>query len=220
MIFRWNGAECLFNRFLFSALLVQLTQIHLEGVQREMNHWNGVQLADNCGCFYVGEEVFFAFLDLWMDQFDSIASESTRKLSACALSSLLTLPLPGILKRLDSLLANMTTVCEEFGEGAVHDSKIDTLGSYSFDFHAGGGQGASMEGTIVQSESAAPECERKKTVSLDTRVTHAVVCAILVTDDENRDMLDSSNILYLLENDHSHIQEYGSTKCDVDSYLL
>lgn len=128
------------------------------------------QIGVHFACCHAGEDVFYAFLDLWMDQFDSIASESSRKLCACALSCMLTVPLPGILERLDSLLANMTTVCGEFGESHAQDSKIDSFGSYGFDFHAGGGQGTSMEATIVQSESAASECERKKVVSFKYRI--------------------------------------------------
>lgn len=51
-----------------------------------------------------------AFLDRWLDKFDSIGTPAARKLSALALCNVLTLPLPSVLERLDPIAAHLTAV--------------------------------------------------------------------------------------------------------------
>ena len=57
-----------------------------------------------------GEAVLLALVDLWLDKFDSIASPHARKLSALALCELLTVPLPQLLQRFDSIVGCLTSV--------------------------------------------------------------------------------------------------------------
>ena len=51
-----------------------------------------------------------AFVDLWLDKFDSIGSAGSRKLSALALCILLQLPAPWLLQRLTPIFAHITSV--------------------------------------------------------------------------------------------------------------
>ena len=57
-----------------------------------------------------GEQLLLAFLDRWLDKFDSIGTPAARKLSALALCNVLTLPLPSVLERLDPIAAHLTAV--------------------------------------------------------------------------------------------------------------
>ena len=57
-----------------------------------------------------GEQLLLGFLDRWLDKFDAIATPAARKLSALALCNMLTLPVPSILQRLDSIAAHLTAV--------------------------------------------------------------------------------------------------------------
>lgn len=57
-----------------------------------------------------GEQLLLAFLDRWLDKFDSIGTAAARKLSALALCNVLTLPVAPILDRLDSIAAHLTAV--------------------------------------------------------------------------------------------------------------
>lgn len=118
-----------------------------------------------------------------MDQFDCVASEATRKLSVCGLGAVLTIPISGILLRLDTVLANLTTVCGEVIEGASLDNKSDALIAYGYDFF--GGNGASMEAAIVQSESASSELDRRRKVCFSERMLYLLVQPILELCFEN-----------------------------------
>lgn len=101
-----------------------------------------------------------------MDQFDCVASDTTRKLCVCGLGAVLALPISGILLRLDTVLANLTTVCGEVLEGTSLAHKAEALAAYGYDF--GGVNGASMEAAIVQSESATSELDRRQQVVSST----------------------------------------------------
>ncbi len=57
-----------------------------------------------------GEQLLLAFLDRWLDKFDSIGTPAARKLSALALCNVLTLPVTPILDRLDPIAAHLTSV--------------------------------------------------------------------------------------------------------------
>lgn len=57
-----------------------------------------------------GGQVLLAFLDKWLDRFDSIGTPAARKLSALALCNVLTLPVPSVLDRLDGIAAHLTAV--------------------------------------------------------------------------------------------------------------
>lgn len=57
-----------------------------------------------------GEQLLLAFLDRWLDKFDSIGTPAARKLSALALCNVLTLPVTLILDRLDPIAAHLTSV--------------------------------------------------------------------------------------------------------------
>ena len=57
-----------------------------------------------------GEQLLLGFLDRWLDKFDAIGTPAARKLSALALCNVLTLPLPSLLQRLDSIAAHLTAV--------------------------------------------------------------------------------------------------------------
>ena len=57
-----------------------------------------------------GEQLLLAFLDRWLDKFDSIGTPAARKLSALALCKVLTLPVTPILDRLDPIAAHLTSV--------------------------------------------------------------------------------------------------------------
>ena len=57
-----------------------------------------------------GEQLLLGFLDRWLDKFDAIGTPAARKLSALALCNLLTLPVPSVLQRLDSIAAHLTAV--------------------------------------------------------------------------------------------------------------
>jgi hypothetical protein len=58
----------------------------------------------------MGEQLLLAFLDRWLDKFDSIGTPAARKLSALALCNVLTLPVTPILDRLDPIAAHLTSV--------------------------------------------------------------------------------------------------------------
>ena len=51
-----------------------------------------------------------AFLDIWLDKFDSIGTPAARKLSALALCNALTLPASCIMEKLDPIAAHVTAV--------------------------------------------------------------------------------------------------------------
>lgn len=57
-----------------------------------------------------GGQVLLAFLDKWLDRFDSIGTPAARKLSALALCNVLPMPVPSVLERLDGIAAHLTAV--------------------------------------------------------------------------------------------------------------
>ena len=57
-----------------------------------------------------GGQVLLAFLDKWLDRFDSIGTPAARKLSALALCNVLAMPVPSVLERLDGIAAHLTAV--------------------------------------------------------------------------------------------------------------
>ncbi len=63
------------------------------------------------------EQLLASFLDLWTEQFDSIALTSARKLSALALCCALALPSKAVLLQLDSMLGHITSVWVETERG-------------------------------------------------------------------------------------------------------
>ncbi len=70
-----------------------------------------------------GEQLLLAFLDRWLDKFDSIGTPAARKLSALALCNVLTLPVTPILDRLDPIAAHLTSVWFEV-RPLTHRSRI------------------------------------------------------------------------------------------------
>ena len=56
-------------------------------------------------------------LSVWcrLDRFDTIGAAPARKLSALAMCVLLTLPMPALLERLDSIIPHITSVWLEVG---------------------------------------------------------------------------------------------------------
>ena len=62
-----------------------------------------------------GGQVLLAFLDKWLDRFDSIGTPAARKLSALALCNVLAMPVPSVLERLDGIAAHLTAVYFEVG---------------------------------------------------------------------------------------------------------
>lgn len=56
------------------------------------------------------ETLLLGFVDMWMDKFDVLGSAAQRKLSALAACNLLGLPIPGLLSRLDAIVATITAV--------------------------------------------------------------------------------------------------------------
>ena len=60
-----------------------------------------------------GGSALEAFVDLWLERFDTIQSMGSRKLSALALCLLLQLPAPWILRHLTGIVANITSVWYE-----------------------------------------------------------------------------------------------------------
>ena len=69
-----------------------------------------------------GEQLLMAFLDRWLDKFDSIGTPAARKLSALALCNVLTLPVSAIMERLDPIAAHLTAVWFEvrYQEGSIN----------------------------------------------------------------------------------------------------
>ncbi|GMH34265.1 hypothetical protein BSKO_02099 [Bryopsis sp. KO-2023] len=167
------------NTIVFSAVTVVFSRVIM---------WNAMflvealQEAANSGEFggTDGLKVFFSFLDLWLEQFDAIASETARKLSAAALSNLLPLPFPGILERLDVIFANLTTVCGELEDGLDNEKKLDGFSSYGYDFSSTiGGNSTSMDGAIVLSENAQPEADRKRVLHENDPINTAKISTCL-----------------------------------------
>lgn len=80
----------------------------------------GGQLAQAEAVQAAGGRVLLAFLDKWLDRFDSIGTPAARKLSALALCNVLTLPVPAVLERLDGIAAHLTAVYFEVRAVASH----------------------------------------------------------------------------------------------------
>lgn len=84
-------------------------------------------------------QVLLAFLDRWLDKFDSIGTPAARKLSALALCNILALPVPSVLDRLDGIAAHLTAVyfevcvsCLQLSCKPLHLSSADPLMSARF----------------------------------------------------------------------------------------
>ena len=81
------------------------------------------QLGSGLTCTSV-DQLLLAFLDRWLDTFDSIGTPAARKLSALALCNVLTLPVKSLVDRLDRIAAHLTAVWFEVGPLVVCASDV------------------------------------------------------------------------------------------------
>lgn len=99
-----------------------------------------------------------ALIDVWLDKFDSIGALSSRKLSALALCSLLTVPIPELLSRLDLFVAHITAVWFEVeGSGAE--------GERAFEFYTSVAPRDDDVHAAVNCEDAEGESNRRKALT-------------------------------------------------------